>query len=337
MPFSLNFTPSEPLPVALVGATGTVGQKLLALSLHTPWLRIVEVAASQERVGKVLGETCPWREILPLPEALGKMPLSSMDTLTAPYILSCLPSEVAAAYEGAWAERGHHVFSNASFFRMNPSVPLLVPEINATHLSLLDQQSTGGKIITNPNCSAVGIALALAPILRHKKPRHLSIVTLQSLSGAGYPGVASLDILGNTIPHIPGEAEKIEGELKKIWGTAHEALDIAITVSVHRVPVLYGHSATVHLMFDQPLGIGEVRDLYHQWNRELPQELFVCHALPEEPQPRRHLRQDDMRIHLGPLSHGADGRMLRFHILSHNLVRGAAGAVLANLKCFLES
>ena len=322
-----------PIDVAVVGASGTVGQKVLALSTHLPWMRITEIAGSDTRANTPLS-SCPWREVLPMPKALSSLPFCTMDDVSAPYILSCLPHDVAEIYEPLWAERGHHVFSNASTFRMFPEIPLLVPEINGHHLSLIDQQKTRGKRVNNPNCSATALACALAPIMTKHPVRHISIVTLQSVSGAGYPGVSSMDILGNTIPHIPGEAPKIVVELQKILGSGDQALGIPITVNVHRVPVMYGHAATIHILLDQPAR--DVADVYRQFNQTHP--IFALHDGDDRPQALRDLSHDDMRIHIGPIhtaALGSDASVIALNILSHNLVRGAAGAVLANLACFL--
>jgi aspartate-semialdehyde dehydrogenase len=219
---------------------------------------------------------------------------------------------------------------------MSPDIPLLVPEINPHHLSLIDGQKTSGKRVNNPNCSATALACALAPILRNHSVRHISIVTLQSVSGAGYPGISSMDILGNTIPNIPGEAPKIVQELQKILGSVTDPLPIPITINVHRVPVLYGHGATIHILFNDPAP--DVVDLYHQFNQNHP--LFVLHDGDDRPQALRDLSHDDMRIHMGPIhtaALGSDASVIALNILSHNLVRGAAGAVLANLACFLNA
>ena len=335
--------PFQSVDVAIVGASGLVGQKVLALSSTLPWIRIKEIAGSNERIGSTLS-SCPWRETLPLPHHLSSLRFCAMDDVSAPYILSCLPNDIAEIYEPLWTKKGHHVFSNASTFRMDPDIPLLIPEINSDHLSLVRQQSNPGKQITNPNCSATALACALAPIVRSHSIRHISIVTMQSISGAGYPGVPSMDILGNTIPDIPGEAEKIVMELKKILGSATEPLCIPITANVHRVPVLYGHVATIHMLLDTP-PVTDMERLYLSFHQHTP--LFMMHHCKDRPQARRDLSDDDMRIHMGPIhsasllpqSHDQTNSpfMIRFNILSHNLVRGAAGAVLANLACFLRS
>ncbi|MBM3631768.1 MAG: aspartate-semialdehyde dehydrogenase [Alphaproteobacteria bacterium] len=332
IPYTRN---SDPIDVAVVGASGTVGQKVLALSTYLPWMRITEIAASDARANAPLS-SCPWREALLMPQNLSSLRFCTMDDISAPYVLSCLPHDVAEIYEPLWAERGHHVFSNASTFRMSPEIPLLIPEINAHHLSLIHQQKTPGKRVNNPNCSATALACTLAPIMVKHPVRHISIVTLQSISGAGYPGVSSMDIVGNTIPHIPGEAPKIVVELQKILGSEDRALCTPITVNVHRVPVVYGHAATLHILLDRP--VCDVADVYLDFNEKHP--IFHLYSSDDRPQALRDLSHNDMRVHIGPIrasSLGRDESILRMNIVSHNLVRGAAGAVLANLACFLNA
>ena len=328
---------NTPVPVAIVGATGVVGQRLLVLCQQTPWIHVMQVASSVKRNGCFFRDTCTWRDASPMPESVATMTCCAMDEVSAPYILSCLPGDVAQEWEPKWAKRGQHVFYNASTFRMDQNVPLLIPEINADHIQLVKNQETPGKIITNPNCSATGIALALAPIMGAATLRHVSIVTLQSISGAGYPGVSSMDILGNTIPDIPGEAPKISQELKKILGTMHAHATFNTMVNVHRVPVLYGHVATLHIMLDQPCTPQQLTELYRQWNARLGYDLYVCHTAPDRPQAEKDLSTNDMRIHIGPIGQSPDPHMVHMTILSHNLVRGAAGAVLANLACYLRN
>jgi aspartate-semialdehyde dehydrogenase len=253
--------------------------------------------------------------------------------LQADFIVSCLPADIATNIEPMLAAQGKMVFSNASAFRMTPNVPLLVPEINYPHLFLLAKQSTPGKIITNPNCSAVGITLALAPLMALGEIEHVSVVTLQSISGAGYPGVASLDILGNTIPHIQGEAEKISEETKKILGGVQRPTNFAVTVNVNRVPVIYGHTAIIHVTFSNNVSPKQASEAYGAWHKTSP-ELFVLHHKDGRPQATKDLRHDDMRVHIGHLRQGDKPNILSLVSLTHNLVRGAAGAVIANMESY---
>ena len=314
--------------VAILGATGVVGQKAIALLSSNPNFEIIELVASNERIGKAYREVCDWREPL--------IRLSDFENLKAEFIISCLPAEIAEKIEPMLAVQGKIVFSNASRFRMEDNIPLLVPEINSQHLSLLKSQTTKGKIITNPNCSAVGISLALAPLMRIGEIDHVSSITMQSVSGAGYPGVSSLDILGNTIPHIEGEAEKITEETKKILGSTNKAASFAVTTHVHRVPVIYGHTATLHISFKQEVDLNLAIKSYKDWNLLGEEELFILHANLSRPQAIKDLLHDDMRVHISNIRIGDKKNILGLVVLSHNLVRGAAGAVIANMESYLS-
>ena len=322
--------------VAILGATGVVGQKAIALLIGNARFKIIELVASDHRIGQNYGEVCDWREpSINLLEEMATIKLSAAHALKADFIVSCLPSDIAQEVEPMLAAQGKIVFSNASTFRMEHNVPLLVPEINAEHLSLLATQETSGKIITNPNCSAVGITLALAPLINLGVIEHISVVTLQSVSGAGYPGVPSLDILGNTIPHIADEAAKITEETKKILGNANKAAELAVTTHVHRVPVMYGHTATLHIIFKDDINPAQAVEAYQEWNSRYP-GLFLLHQQPGRPQATKDLHHNDMRIHIGHLCQGDRSNILGLVVLSHNLVRGAAGAVVANMESYLS-
>ena len=322
--------------VAILGATGVVGQKAIALLQNSHNFVIKELVASNQRIGMKYSEVVDWREpLMLLPEQVGEIKLKSADQLESPFVISCLPQDIALIVEPMLASAGKVVFSNASAFRMHDNVPLLVPEINSAHLSLLDKQETSGKIITNPNCSAVGITLALAPLMSLGRIKHLSVVTLQSISGAGYPGISSMDILGNTIPHIEGEADKITQEVKKILGEPSEPAKFPVTTHVHRVPVLYGHTATLHVMFEQPVNITSATTAYEDWNNRF-KELFILHAKPERPQAIKDLLHDDQRIHIGSLKIGDQNNILGLVVLSNNIVRGAAGAALLNMEAYIR-
>ncbi len=322
--------------VAILGATGVVGQKAIALLSFNPLFKIIELVASDQRIGQTFSDVCDWREpSISLPKEIGVIQLSSPQALKAEFIVSCLPSEIADHLEPMLAAQGKIIFSNASSFRMDNNVPLLVPEINSDHFSLLAKQATSGKIVNNPNCSAVGVTLALAPLAKLYKIDHVSVVTLQSISGAGYPGVPSLDIISNSIPHINGEAEKITAETKRILGSDNKKADFAVTTHVHRVPVIYGHTVTLHISFKEDITPNQAIEAYQAWNLKYP-ELFVIHKQLGRPQSTKDLRHDDMRVHIGHLSQGDKPNILGLVALSHNLVRGAAGAVIANMESYLR-
>ena len=211
------------LPVAILGATGTVGQKFIALLAEHPWFEIVQLAASAARDGKRYGDEVRWRELTPLPEHIAEMRLTTVAPMAGVRIaFSALDAPVAREVEPAFAAAGVFVVSNASAFRMADDVPLLIPEVNADHLALLARQRRErgwtGAIVVNPNCSTAALVTAIAPLHRAYGLRKAVVATLQAASGAGYPGVPSLDLLGNVIPLIGGEEEKIEAELRKILG-----------------------------------------------------------------------------------------------------------------------
>jgi aspartate-semialdehyde dehydrogenase len=325
--------PKKKIPIALLGATGVVGQKVIALLDQNPLFFIAEVSASEGKKETPFSQACHWKEpLMECPKSIESLKLKDPLCIQSEFIISALPTQSAKKIEPALAKLGHTIFSNAAAFRMHPDVPLLVPEINMPHLTLVHRQKTSGKIVTNPNCCAVGVALALAPFQRLGKIQHVSVVTLQSISGAGFPGIASLDILGNTIPYIEDEADKITHETKKILGSADKPASFPITTHVHRVPVLYGHTATLHITFQDPvdpMGLNHVKQAYQR-------NPYVLHEQPQNPQPLRTLHHADMRTHIGALRMGDTPHTVGLVCLTHNLVRGAAGAAIANLMAFLK-
>ncbi|MCY4643389.1 MAG: aspartate-semialdehyde dehydrogenase [Bacteriovoracales bacterium] len=320
----------SPTPIAVLGATGTVGQKLIRMLMTHPRFRVGELIASERNLGKPYGQAVLWKEETPLPESLAARSLCSHEDIRSPFALSALPEEVAGEVEPALMERGIHVVSNASAHRMDPQVPLVIPEINKGHLELLESQSTPGKIVTNPNCAAIFAALGVAPLLELGKLEHLSLTTLQAVSGAGYPGVPSLDILGNIIP-LPKEEEKIEREMKRILGKVREKASFSVTAHAHRVPVLHGHTVALHLFFDRPVTAPEAIERYEAWNTQYP-KTFCVHGAQDRPQPTRDIHSLDQRVHIGRLKQGDGPHILGLISQGHNLVRGAAGAALLNLE-----
>src|SRR5207247_977065 len=241
-------------PVAVLGATGAVGQRFVQLLADHPWFEVVDLAASDRSAGKPYREACTWRLAGAPSEAIGALRVATCEgPFRAKVLFSGLDSSVAGEVEAGLAGQGYAVVSNARNHRMDPDVPLLIPEVNPDHLDALDAQKRrtgGGYIVTNPNCSVVGLAMALAPLDRAIGIQSVAVVTLQALSGAGYPGVASLDIADNVIPYIGGgEEEKIESEPQKILGTfsggAFTPASFPISCSVHRVAVVDGHSRAV--------------------------------------------------------------------------------------------
>lgn len=324
------------IDVAILGATGLVGQKIIALLINHSFFRIKELVASEKRQGKLFREECSWTESLCfLPKEIGNMRFANFYNLQSRFVISCLPSHVAQKIEPQLAREGKIVFSNASSFRLKPNIPLIIPEINCHHLSLIDLQPTKGKIIKNPNCSATAIALATAPLLELSSIDLLNIVTLQSVSGAGYLGLSFIDIFGNTIPYIKDEEEKIVAETRRLLNQEDGFQINSILAQVHRVPVLFGHTISLQICFKNKIAFSEVLECYESWNR-MYKDLFVLHHEKGRPQARKDLNHDDMRVHIGHCKLGENEHQLSLVVLINNLVRGAAGAIIANMENFVE-
>jgi aspartate-semialdehyde dehydrogenase len=338
---------SPKLDVGVLGATGRVGQQFIALLERHPWFQLSWVAASERSEGKRYAEAAPWRLPSPMPVASRDLQVDACVPGRGPKVVfSALDAAAADRLEHEFAAAGHVVLSNARTHRMNPLVPLLIPEVNADHLELLAEQrkSTGwtGAIVTNPNCATVVLAMALAP-LRRFDIRRVSVTTMQAVSGAGYPGVASLDILGNLIPYIGGgEEEKIESETCKILGkdggrARHAAI---VSAQVNRVPVIDGHTMTVAVELGAHPAVEEVTAALRAF-RGKPQDL----ALPTAPDPAIVVMDDQARpqprldADLGEGMAVAVGRVRacpvlthKFVALGHNTIRGAAGASILNAE-----
>ncbi|AHH23028.1 aspartate-semialdehyde dehydrogenase [Chlamydia muridarum] len=316
--------------IAILGATGLVGQKLIALlQRHKQW-EIAELSASPKKHSLRYESACLWQEpLMAMPESVQDLTIRSIEEIESDIVVSCLPTSVAFSAETACLSSGKIVFSNSGAYRMHESVPILIPEVNSDHISLLDDQPFLGKIVTNSNCCVSGIALALRPLLPFDI-EHVHVVTLQSASGAGYPGVSSLDLIGNTIPHILGEEEKIHQETLKILGSPSSPAEFSITASVHRVPVMYGHVISMHVMFAQEVSLEKIFCCYEKYS-----DTYVLYDSPWHPQVQKDLLHDDMRLHIGPISHGGSAKTIKMCVLLHNLVRGAAGALISNMN-FLQ-
>jgi aspartate-semialdehyde dehydrogenase len=334
--------------VGILGATGLVGQHFLRFLQGHPWFEVKWLGASGRSAGKSYREATSWRLDGDMPEALAGLPVEECKPGSAPQILfSALDAGVAVEIERAFAEAGHSVISNARNHRMDPDVPLLVPEVNPEHLGLLPFQKRkrgwSGQIVTNPNCSTVVLAMALAPLRPFGITRVLA-TTMQALSGAGFPGVPSIDINGNVIPFISGEEEKMEQETQKIlgeWnGNAITPLSAKVSAHCNRVPVLDGHTVTISVEFSSKPAENEVRAALETFT-SLPQQRKLPSAperpliyLPQcdRPQPRRDAgRGNGMVVSVGrlrpcPVLHW------KFVALGHNAIRGAAGAAVLNAE-----
>ncbi len=341
------------IPVAVLGATGTVGQRFLQLLAAHPWFEVAVVTGSERRAGQRLGDALTWRLAGDPPAALLDLPLvASESDFDAPIAFSALPADEAATTEPLLAARGHAVFSNASSHRMAPDVPLLIPEVNADHLALLAAQRRtrgwAGLLVTNPNCSTIQIALALKPLADAFGLARVMVTTLQAISGAGYPGVASYDILGNVIPFIGHEEEKIEHETRKILGAlvgdVVTPMPLAISAQCLRVPVREGHLACVSVELERNgIGVGDVIAALRDFRAEpqalalpsAPRPVIVVRDEADRPQPARDVDAGQgMAITVGRVRPCA---LLghKFVVLGHNTVRGAAGASLLNAELLL--
>ena len=336
------------IDVGVLGATGMVGQQFIKQLANHPWFRPAWLAASERSEGKAYADAAAWRLSSPMPDDLRGMRVDSCTPGRGPHLMfSALDANAAKDVEPAFAQAGHLVISNARSYRMDPLVPLLIPEVNPDHLALLPAQrrerTWRGAIVTNPNCSTIVLSLALAPV-RQFGIRSVMVTTLQAVSGAGYPGVASLDILGNVVPAISGEEEKMESEPQKILGTLNGNTvvphPVVVSAQTTRVPVIDGHTESVAVAFDSKPSIEDVIEALGSF-RGRPQELelptapphpVICMAQPDRPQPRLDAERDGgMTVSVGRVRRC---RVLdvKFVALGHNTIRGAAGAAVLNAE-----
>jgi aspartate-semialdehyde dehydrogenase len=335
------------IDVGILGATGMVGQQFIALLARHPWFRVTWLGASHRSEGKAYRDAAAWRLSAPLDERVARLSVDAATPGRAPkLVFSGLDSGVAGEIEGAFAEAGHFIISNSKNYRMEHDVPLMIPEINADHLALLDAQKARGwkgRIVTNPNCSTVVLSMALAP-LRQFGLNKVSITTLQAISGAGYPGVASWDILGNVIPFIDGEEHKIETEPKKILGRLAggriEPHPVTLSAQTTRVGVQDGHTESISVGLDHKPSAEAVVDAFMAFKGR-PQELKLPSA-PEQPVVYLHERnrpQPTLDVNRGEGMTVSVGRLrpcplldYKFFALGHNTIRGAAGAAILNAE-----
>jgi aspartate-semialdehyde dehydrogenase len=344
-------TRPDRIPVAVLGATGSVGQRFVQLLEHHPWFRLHEVVASERSAGRAYGEAADWRLETLLPGAAAALQVRSLGSeLESRLLFSGLDSSVAGEAEDTYANRGAVVVSNSKNHRMDADVPLLLPEINADHIGAIEHQRRrrGGRgyIITNSNCSTMGLALAIAPIEQTWGINQLHVTTMQAVSGAGYNGVSSLAILDNVIPYISGEEEKIEIEPRKIlgrWnGDSFEFAPLRISAQTNRVPTIDGHLMTISLSLRDrgKADLADIREALESFTGE-PQRLKLPSApvkpihyidAPDRPQPRLDRdREGGMTVSIGRLR-PCPLLDLRMVALVHNTIRGAAGAALLNAE-----
>jgi aspartate-semialdehyde dehydrogenase len=339
---------SERIPVGVLGATGMVGQEFVAFLENHPWFELTFLAASDRSAGKPYREATTWRLGGETPAYARDIVVSDAVPKGAPKLMfSSMDASVATEIERAFADAGHAIVSNSRNHRMDADVPLLVPEANPGHLELLRTQQRirgwSGAIVTNPNCSTIVLVMALAP-LKQFGIKKVIVTTMQAVSGAGYPGVASLDILGNVVPFIGGEEPKMESETQKILGDFAETkiipLDAKVSAACNRVPVVDGHTICVSVELEKKPSEAEIiaawnsfRGVPQQQNLpSAPAQPVVYMEQPDRPQPRRDVERDNgMAAFVGRLRK-CPVLDYKFVALGHNTVRGAAGAAVLNAE-----
>lgn len=345
---------STKIPVAVFAATGSVGQRMVQLLDNHPWFEVAALTGSERGLGQPYGQVCRWLLAEPMPEWARTMIVQPTDpaAVQVPLALSGLPADIARTAESLFAQAGTVICSNASAYRRESDVPILLPEVNPDHARLIEvqrrQRGWKGGIVTNPNCTSTGLTVALKALQASFGLRKLFAVSLQALSGAGYPGVPSMDIIDNVIPYIGGEEEKVEWEPRKILGT-NIGSEIALadfTVSAHtnRVAVSDGHTLCASVEFERKPTVEEALKVLAEYqapdvSRDLPSApnpVIVLRSEADRPQPR--------------LDRGTGGGMttvvgrvrpdllfdLKFVVLSHNTVRGAAGGSIFNAELLVK-
>jgi len=343
---------NTPIEIGILGATGMVGQRFIQLLENHPWFRIAWLAASDRSSGKRYEDAAKWRLDTPCPERIASMTIAPADPAGAPRVIfAALDTDIARELEPKFAAAGCAVVSNSSAFRMVPGVPLVIPEVNADHLHLIEGQSwrksSGGYIVTNPNCSAIGLVMALKPIEERFGIEQIFVTTMQAVSGAGYPGVASLDILGNVVPYIKNEEQKMEEETLKLLGRLEnnsiQPLDARMSAHCNRVAVEDGHTESVSIKLRRKATREEIltawaefKPLHGQHLPMAPEQPVEWVAAEDRPQPRLDRnRGRGMASTVGRLR--PCGLLdWKFTVLSHNTIRGAAGAAILNAE-LLES
>ncbi len=329
-----------------MGATGTVGQRFIQLLEHHPQFEITALAASDRSAGKSFAEACAWKLAGDIPEGVREIVVQPIEPpLDCDIVFSSLPSSVARETEETFSRAGYPVISNSSVYRMDEDVPLLIPEINPDHLGLIDVQQTKrgfskGFIVTNPNCAVASFAPPLAALDRKFGVEAVIVTTLQAISGAGYPGVASLDIIDNVLPYIAGEEPKVETEAQKILGKftgeAIRKADFTVSAQCFRVNVIDGHTASVRIKLKGNSTLEEVIAAMKEFPslglHSSPEQFIEVLDEPSRPQPRLDRdRGNGMTVTVGRVF--PDNIFdYRFVTLSHNTVRGAAGSTILNAE-----
>lgn len=352
---------NKKIPVGILGATGMVGQQYLQLLENHPWFEVNFLTSSNQSAEKSYREAVSgrWHMSTPIPENIANKPVQRSDEITAAkqscrFVFSAMSNEGALAYEELYAQNGIPVISNASHHRSSPDVPVLIPEVNPDHLQIIPIQQKNrswdtGFIVVKPSCSLQSYMIPLSPLHRKYQIVRLLVTTMQAVSGAGYPGVSSVNIIDNIIPHIANEEEKLEWEPLKIWGhmgdnSLHTAKDIAISAHCNRVPVMDGHLTCVSVQFAKKPAREDILTLWNNF-QGLPQQLQLPSAPPhpiiyreesDRPQPRRDRDAGKgMSVSVGRLR-ACPVFDYRFAALSHNTIRGAAGGGILNAELLVR-
>lgn len=337
--------------VGILGATGAVGQKFVEILDGHPWFEVTALVASERSAGKPYREAANWVGSTPIPAHLAdKQVEEAKPGIDCDFVFSGLDANVAGELERDFARAGYGVISNARNFRMEENVPLLIPEVNPDHTALVEHQQwgSGGFIVTNPNCSTVGLVTALRPLVDTFGVELVQVTTMQAISGAGYPGVPSLDILGNVVPYIGGEEEKMATEPRKLLGSLQndriEFSDITISAQCNRVPVLDGHLECVSVRLKQKADAEAVRRAFEEWPNPIaeyglpssPERLIQVFDDPRFPQTRRHAGLGGgMTVSIGRVR-PCEVLDVKFVVLVHNTVRGAAGGAVLNAELLVK-
>jgi aspartate-semialdehyde dehydrogenase len=345
-----------PYKIGILGATGMVGQRFIQLLENHPWFQVTWLAASDRSSGKSYEEAVRWKLDTPIPASVAKLPVSPATPEQNPdgvpeIIFAALDTDIARDLEPKFAAAGCAVISNSSAFRMQADVPLVIPEVNADHLALIPQQNWNsskgsqkrGYIVTNPNCSAIGLVMALKPLAERFGLRSVFVSTMQAISGAGYPGVASLDILGNVVPFIKNEEEKLEAETRRLLGKLENSqvtlLDAKVSAHCNRVAVEDGHTESVSIELIRKPSREEILAAWSEFHPlrgqklpTAPEQPVEYNAAEDRPQPRLdRMRGRGMSATVGRLR-PCSLLDWKFTVLSHNTIRGAAGAALLNAE-----
>ncbi len=338
------------IPVAILGATGTVGQKFILLLQNHPWFEITELVASHRSAGKPYSEVCQWKQTVPIPDYLvRKTVLNSGTELKSRILFSGIESSAVGLLEREYAEKGHVVVSNTSNHRMDHDVPLIIPEINPDHFELTKKQNYPGAIITNSNCVVMPMIMALAPLKDAFGIQWVNITSMQAISGAGYPGVSAYDILGNIVPYIGNEEPKVEEEGQKILGTMKndriDPADFIVSAQCNRVPVLDSHTAALSIKLkNPPRSIEEIKRTLLKWEgkpqaKELPSSPpspLIIFEEENRPQPIWDSNlAGGMSICVGRIRECPIGDV-KMIVMGHNTIRGAAGAAIINAEAYVK-